>query len=243
MTLFDIVPASKLLVPIDLRREEELSDFLVELTASLDILLLGYWLVPDQSSPEQIRDQYRDEAEQTLQKLVDRFQLEKAALATRLAFTADVGKTIEEVANEENCDAILVPRPVDDISSILIPVREAVSFDRLQNFVADLVEDYHSEITFLFFADSDKHDEKELVIKGLKKVLGDRGVDEASIREEVIDADNVTGDILKRARGHDLIIMSRTAPKLLNKLMRSVDEKVARGALAPVIVVRHREED
>lgn len=243
MTILENIPASKLLIPINLESLQELSPELIKITESLDLLLLGYWQVPEQSSPEQVQKQHGEEARDRLDGLAREFDTQDSFWDQQVVFSAKVGKTIDEVARSEDCDAILTPRPLKAIDHILVVLRDDIAYERLQKFLADLITDYKASLTLIFFADADDHSEKELLLEGLKKRLDEESFKEATIDYETVDTKNLTKNILKRSEDCDLLVIGQTSPKLLAKFVATTDEKVAGGANKPVIVVRHDDEE
>ena len=241
MTSIRHLPSSKLLIPINLEAVEELSSSLVSVTESLELLVLGYWPVPEQSSPEQVRDQHRQEADRRLDEVAGHFDVDADNLTRRLIFSANIAQSVDDIAAEEGCDAILTPRPIAQLERILVVLREDISYERMRAFVSDLIDDSSADLTVVFCADAEQHDEKDLVLKGFVDELE---IDPSSctIEQHSVDPQKLTTYLLDQSDDYDLMVIARTSPRLLKKLVVPTDKKVARRATSPVIVVRHHEE-
>jgi hypothetical protein len=93
------VSEATILVPIDASDPGKPSAALVELLSPHSVVVLGYYPVPDQSSTDQLRSQFGEEAEAKLASIRDRFSKAGADTECTLVFTKDRSKT-DRVATE-----------------------------------------------------------------------------------------------------------------------------------------------
>lgn len=108
-------PTVTFLVSLELPDPEPVAPRLARGLADFKVILLGFFEVPDQTTPEQAREQFEGEAESVLDAAAaEAFEAGATVVKQRLVFTADVLETLERVAAEEGCDAVLIPVPSSD---------------------------------------------------------------------------------------------------------------------------------
>lgn len=235
-------PCSKVCVPLLLEPGEKpsVSKALVEVLARLEPVLLGYFIVPDQTALDQAREKYEEEGRENLLDICEAFEEEGCGeLTTRLVFTHDEAQTIERVANEEECDTVLVPAPAEKIERVLVPLRGKPNVDRILNFVKELVREDTVEIKLLNVAGSRENESAmRLMLEGAKEELSKLGVDPSLVRTEVAFAQDVSGEIAGVSRDYDVLVMGETEPSVKSLVFGEMPERVERKAQAPVIVVK-----
>ncbi|MCS4195621.1 nucleotide-binding universal stress UspA family protein [Salinibacter ruber] len=151
-----ITPPSSILVDVELTEPESLAPALIDALSPLRVVLLGWFSVPEQTSPAQARDQFGAEAEDTLGAAARQFEEAGAEVTTRLVFTGDELDTISRVSVEESCDAVLIPGPVEQLRRVLVPLRGIQNVREIARFVADLCQDGTARVTLLHILEGDE---------------------------------------------------------------------------------------
>ncbi len=210
---------------------------LVDLLAPLDVVVLGYHEVPEQTPPDQARLQYEERATDALADVAAEFDGGGTA-EYRLVFTHDREQTFERVAAEVGADAYAVPGATGPVDRLLVTLTGDVAVSRIVSFVATLVGDRDIGVT-LFLATDDEPGGREL-LERTAAPLADRGVDvgtELAVDEPPLEA------LLDAAVGHDAIVMGERAPSLLSLVFGETAERVAAESVGPVLVVRRVEDE
>lgn len=231
--------STRILVPVRLPDPEPLSPWLIEFLGPLAVTIVGCYLVKDQLSPEQARDQFEDDAKQALQTVVAAFEDEGAEVESTLVFTHDVVETIDRMEKESAVDLVIMPAEVDKIANLLAVVTEDVHLDRLQRCISALLEGNPVPVTLLHVAreqaDQSEKEEKSLVLDGLKERLIEDGIDAERIDTRSLEHDEPQEKIIEISRKYDVVIMDENETDMRDQLLRE--------APSPVIVVRPRTDD
>ncbi|MFB6311318.1 MAG: universal stress protein, partial [Salinirussus sp.] len=111
-----------ILVPVEVLEGETLDEDLLELVSTVQIIVLGYHVLPEQTPPDQARIQFEEAAQAKLDDLAGHIREAGGDAETRLVFTNDEEQTIDRVANEAGARVILIPNPATDVDSLLIPI-------------------------------------------------------------------------------------------------------------------------
>jgi|APHM01.1.fsa_nt_gi Universal stress protein family. len=236
---------SSILVDVELPDPEPLPSALVRVLSSLRVVLLGWFSVPEQTSPAQARDQFGAEAENTLDAAARRFEDAGADVTTRLVFTGDEFDTISRVSMEESCDAVLVPGPVEQLRRVLVPLRGIQNVREIAPFVADLCQDGTADVTLLHILEDEETvaSSREDVLEPAAEMMRDHDIEAGLIELESVAADDPADTIVEWAGEHDLAVLGETKPSVREVLLGTVPERIVTNVNIPVIVVRHEDED
>jgi nucleotide-binding universal stress UspA family protein len=229
----------KVLVPFEIPDAEPLSPRLVRALATVDVVVLGHYALPEQTPPDVAREQFIDDAERELDELAGPLVEAGATVTTRVVFGRDRVRTIDRVAIEEGCDAELDPAPVESVGRILVPLVDAENLDRLAEFVAALVDEAGTEVTLLHVVEEgDSIEDGEAMLTDAREGLVERGFDPADVDVSVVAAADPEAEILRAAEGHDAVVMDETEPSVPERIFGTLPDRIAEGTGDPVIVVR-----
>ena len=236
-------PLSSILVDVELPDPEPLPSELIRVLSSLRVVLLGWFSVPEQTSPAQARDQFREEARATLDEVARRFEEAGTEVTTRLVFTGDKFDTLSRISTEEACDAVLIPGPIEHLRRLLVPLRGLYNVQRIVPFIADLIQDSPTtDVTLLHVLADDDTDADADLFDPVVAQLAAHDVDTELVERRTIAADAPAGTIVDEAANYDLVVLGETKPSVREVLFGTVPERIVRAVDVPVVVVRHEDE-
>lgn len=244
--MMDLPPApSSILVDLELPEPAPLPSALVRVLSSLRVVLLGWFSVPEQTSPAQARDQFGAEAENMLDAAARRFEEAGAEVTTRLVFTGDELDTISRVSVEESCDAVLIPGPVEQLRRVLVPLRGIQNVREIAPFVADLCQDGTARVTLLHVLEGDETTaaSREDVLEPAAEMMRSAGIKADLLELNSVAADSPADAIVEWAGEHDLAVLGETKPSVREVLFGTMPEQIVEAVNVPIIVVRHGEEE
>jgi nucleotide-binding universal stress UspA family protein len=225
---------TRVLVPVAVLDGETVSAGLMGLLGPLDVTVLGYHVLPEQTPPDQARRQYEERATDALADLTEEFRAAGGAADHRLVFTHDREQTIDRVADEVDASAIAISGVTGDVDRILVSLSGDVATDRILAFVADLVGDRDIGVT-LFLAT--REDEATDRLDDAAARLRDRGLDV----ETTVATGAPFDALLDEVPGHDAVVMGERAPSFRSFVFGDESDRVASASVGPVLVVRSDE--
>ncbi|MCS3614340.1 universal stress protein [Salinibacter ruber] len=239
-----ITPPSSILVDVELPEPESLAPALIDALSPLRVVLLGWFSVPEQTSPAQARDQFGAEAEDTLGAAARQFEEAGAEVTTRLVFTGDELDTISRVSVEESCDAVLIPGPVEQLRRVLVPLRGIQNVREIARFVADLCQDGTARVTLLHILEGDETTaaSREDVLEPAAERMRSAGIEAGLLELNSVAAESPADTIVEWAGEHDLVVLGETQPSVREVLFGTMPEQIVEAVNVPIIVVRHGEE-
>jgi len=228
-----------LLVPVDVSTDSLPGDELADFLAGTDVVLIGYFPVPDQSLPAQLKLNRGEKAEARLNRIAEQVRAGGVAkvVGTELVFTHDRQDPIDRIADEYACDGVLVPGETRSVGRILVPLRGDVNVDRILRFAGAVAQHNNASIT-LFHAVTDGGEDGDTLLGNAAEQLTADGVNEAQITRQVSEGGDSYAQIVERGAAFDLIVLGETEPSLRERIFGSVPEKITDETNCSVVVVR-----
>jgi nucleotide-binding universal stress UspA family protein len=232
----------RVLVPFELPDPEPLSPVLVSDLASMDIVVLGHYALPEQTPPSMAREQFEDGAQVTLDALAEPFETAGSTVTTRLVFGRDRARTIDRVAVEEGCDAELDPAPTEGIRRVLVPTRDAGNLERLTDFVRALVGESTETVTlFHVLAPDETPEEAERMLADARDEITRLGLPAEMVELDVGDDDDPKEAIVERAGAYDIVVVGETDATTVELIFGELPDRIVNRTGTPVLVVRRNE--
>ncbi|WP_226004076.1 universal stress protein [Natrinema salinisoli] len=228
---------TRVLVPLAILEGESVATGLTTLLAPMDVTVLGYHVLPEQTPPDQARLQYEERATDALVDLTAEFETAGGRADHRLVFTHDREQSIDRVAAETGADAYAITGVTGPVDRLLVTLTGDVAVDRLCSFAAELVADRDIGVT-LFLATDDEAEGRD-VLEAAARTLSERGID---VGIELAGDDPAFESLVEAAVDHDAIVMGEQAPSLRSLVFGEETERVAAESVGPVLVVRRLEE-
>ena len=230
---------STILVPVDVSEPATPARGLVELLHPLRIVLLGYYPVPDQTTPDQFQQEHGEEAAADLDRIAEPFVDREATVESIVVFTRDRSKTIDRIANEYDCDAVLTTGDVDALTDVLVPLKGDVNLDRIVTFVGELLGENDASV-MLFHAATDEEDaeQSEFILRGVADRLTEIGIDEDRIDWSLAETNTPEAEIVAVSAAYDLVVIGESEPSLKDRILGDVPTGIIDRVDSPVLVVR-----
>ena len=224
------------LVPVAALQGESLSQAVVDLLSSVEVTLLGYYEVPDQTALEQARDQYGTRLQRRLSGYASLFD---GPVTTRTIFTHAPRDSIERIAIETESTAILLVNPAPVVDRVLVPIRGEVNLDQLMTTTAEVVDGTDAEVLLFHAArsESDRQAGEELLSSAADQ-LATAGVDRGRIDTQVTVTRSPLRAITTAADDAEFVIIGERKPSLADRIFGDVADRLATSTDGPVLVVR-----
>lgn len=223
------------LLPLRVLEDESVAAGLFEFLSPTEVIVLGYYEVPDQTPPSAAREQFGERAQKKLDEVREAFEEAGATAETRMVFTGEAEQTIGRIAHDEEIDAVVHPGAAMDVERLLVPLVGESDVNRVARFVADLVADRDIEVT-VFGLD------ETLEASDIQAALDAAGLDSSQVTTETGPEGNPVEAIAEAAVDYDAIVMGEPQPALSEWVFGELEDRVAAEALGPVFVVRAVEE-
>lgn len=223
---------TRVLVPVAVLENETVSSGLINLLGTVDVTVLGYHVLPEQTPPDQARAQFEDRANSALDDISEEFQAAGGDADHRLVFTSDRRQTVERVADEEGVDAYAITGATGAVDRLLVPLSGEVAVPNILAFVKMLVGDRNIGVTLLAVGGVE-----EGQLDDAATTLEEAGID----TETVLGAGKPFDALMDALPDHDAVVMGEAAPSLSSFLLGDEANRIAAASVGPVLVVRSSE--
>jgi nucleotide-binding universal stress UspA family protein len=232
--------ASTVLVPVDVSAAEIPPTGVLDLLGGVNVLLLGYYPVPSQAAPAQIKAQHGSEAAERLEAVRDAIARRVDTVAEELCYTHDREETIDRIADEYGCTAVLRLGPADSVDRILVPFRGDSNVDSILELVGDLLGAGNTSVT-LFHSVEEGTDQEygETLLADAADRLSTAGVDPTRIDRRLSVTVETGVDIVTAAGEFDVVVLGETDPSLRDRILGAVQRETLSETNLPVFVVRN----
>ena len=230
----------RVLVPVDVSSEERPDPDLLELLHPAKVVLVGWYPVPDQTALEQMRDEHEADAIERIEAIATDFP-EGTDVETIVVFTHDRSETVDRVADDYDCDVILVPQDVRVIERVLVPIRGRVNVERIVSVVGGLLKESDATVTLYHASPAGEEDPTvgETLLRGVADKLEASGINRERIETNAVESDSPVADIVDAAKNHDVLIIGETEPTLVQQILGDVPTQIIERGERPVLVVRN----
>ncbi len=224
-----------ILVPVDVSEAEPPALDAIDHLGAVEVVLLGYFPVPDQAEPALLRNQYGSEAADRLDAAAEAHGEPDEVLV----FTHDREATIDRIAEEYDCDAVLTTGRSTTVDRVLVPLRGDVNLDRILAVVAGLLL-AGDETATLFHSVAEGADpsEGELLLMGAVDRLVEYGVDRDRVDWRLSEGSDPKSDIVELGAEYDLVVLGETDPSLRERIIGDVLSAIVDALEPPALIVR-----
>ena len=224
-----------ILVPVDVSAPEPPALSVLDVLRPFEVVLLGYFHVPDQAEPALIKGEYEAEAQSRL----DAIAAERPDVTEVLVFTHDRAATIDRVADQYDCDAVLSAGDTDHIERVLVPVRGPANLERLTSVVAGLLDDDAATATvFHAVGDDGEVSEGEALLEEVVERVAAFGIDADRIERQLSREGEPGTDIVDLAASYDIVVLGETEPSLRDRIIGETLSDIIDRLSVPALVVR-----
>ncbi len=227
---------STVLVPVDVSTDETPATDLLAFSAGVDVVLLGHYLVPEQAVPARVRADEERDARRRIDAVAEAVDRE---VTTLVVFTHDTDETVDRVADEHGCDAVLSPGSHDATDRVFVPLRGDDNLDRILSLVADLLETNDATATLFHATDAGGREQGERLVGDAVDQLAADGIQRRRLDGRVVETDDPVGAIVEAARSFDLLVVGETDPSLTERVLGRVPTRITDEVDRPAFVVRN----
>lgn len=224
-----------ILIPVDISDPDPPRLDVLDVLRPFEVVLLGYFPVPDQSEPAWLKDEFEDEAAARL----DAVAAGHGELEEVLVFTHDREATIDRVADDHGCEAILTAGDTDHLDRILVALRGDANVQRIVSVVANLLRGSDAAATVLHAVpEGVDPSEGESLLEAAVEQLVQQGIDEGRLDRELVTEGGPKAAILARQADYDLVVLGETEPSLRERIIGAFLSGLIDEIERPALIVR-----
>lgn len=242
----------RILLPVSLPLEKSIPLAILKGFTNLEVLLLGYKELKEQTSPEQYEEEDDGETQAELNETRKDLEDEGFDVKTELVFTPDITQAIDNVILEYDCQALLVVKPIEELNRLLIPVYDINQISkRFATVIYELTKASNLPATLMIIeskedSENDEVKDSSAINREAMKRLRQAGIDKNQIKSSSVQVSDISEAVKEKSKPDDLVILVEANAKerenFINKIRGEISDKID----CPLLVVleeRKQEED
>ncbi len=226
---------TRVLVPLAVLEGDSVPLGLMNLLGTMDVTVLGYHVLPEQTPPDQARLQYEDRANEALEDVAEEFRQAGGDADYRLVFTHDRQQSINRVADEIDAPAYAILGATGEVDRLFVSIGGLVETDIVLDFVQEVIGDREIGVTLFLAAGEAGEEAARDRLDDAAETLETAGI---SVRTHLAANGDPTDTLIEAVSNHDAIVMGEQAPTLRSFLFGEETERIAAESVGPVLVVR-----
>ena len=231
-----------ILLPVELegRGEDELPSFdLLNNFSRLELFVLGYRVIPEQTSPQQAREQDDGRFTQELERDIDAIPVEGERIEHDLAYTSDAADLLSRYAEEEHCQAILIHSGIQQVDRLVLPLSRPADFGvRMVTVLRELAETRKRPLLLLLLeTEEESHWDDDFEDKA--RALVARAGLTAEMTVQHAETDDLVEALTGTLNESDLVILRETEGSNRHDLLAHLRDDIE----APALVVLEVEDE
>lgn len=224
-----------ILVPVDVSTPDTPRLDILDVLRPFDVILLGYFPVPDQAEPAMLKHEYEDEAAARL----DEIAAGRGEVTEVLVFTHDRDATVDRIAEEYECDAVLTAGDIDQLDRILVALRGDVNVTRIVSVVANLLLGSDATATVLHAVDENTEpNQGESLLQSTVDRVIDQGIEDDRLDRQLVTDGDPRETILALETDYDLVVFGETEPTLRERIIGAFLSSLIDELDRPALIVR-----
>ena len=223
------------MVPVDVSTPDTPRLDVLDVLRPFDVVLLGYFPVPDQAEPAMLKHEYEDEAAARL----DEIAAGRGEVTEVLVFTHDRDATVDRIAEEYGCDAVLTAGDIDQLDRVLVALRGDVNVTRIVSVVANLLLGSDATATVLHAVDENTEpNQGESLLQSTVEQVIDQGIEDDRIDRKLVTDGDPSETILALETDYDLVVLGETEPTLRERIIGAFLSSLIDELDRPALIVR-----
>lgn len=241
-----------LLLPVSLSQERSLPLAILKKFTDLEVLLLGYRELPEQTTPGQFEEEKGEECREQMEKVKNELEDEKFNVKTDLVFTNTISRAIDNAITKYNCQAMLIVKPIHELNRLLVPVYNLNQITkRFATVIYELTSASNLPAVLLFLGgpeDSEDSEDKENTDKStLEKEALSRlkraGVPDNQISTGFVSADTISEAVKEKSESDDLVVLVEGNAKERKSFINKIWNEICEKSNCPFLVVFAEDEE
>ncbi|GAA0551381.1 universal stress protein [Halorubrum ejinorense] len=206
-----------------------------------DAEVVGFYHLDDDESAEEVRAARGAEFASELEAIAERFEQVGVRTDHDLVFDRDRFAARQQIVEQEDVDAVLLPGAANTLGKVLIASRDLRNAERKVPLLDIVDQTDLISIGLVHVADPDDPDgeaEGARILKETASTLTDAGFPELKIDRTVRTGTDVAFELGQAASGYDLIVLGETEQDIGDRIFGPVGEYIVDERQIPVLILR-----
>ncbi|SMO91469.1 APC family permease [Gracilimonas mengyeensis] len=232
----------KILIPVELPDPSSIPEALLKPFKDLEIILLGYKKVTEQTSPEQSREELDEEVKEDLKTIEEGIRKRGYQIVEKTVFTPDLAQSIDRYIAEKSCNAVLTVKPIQEIKRLLVPLYSQDQLNkRLSTILYDLSRTSKLPVTLINMSsqeiESEEIDSEKDLQEMAKQLLKEAGLKDDQIYSKSVQVTDVAEAVEQISAEDDLVVLGESSSSDRKSFFDTLHNKISAAVSCPVLAI------
>lgn len=238
----------RIMMPVEVSEPPQLPHLLLDAFRNLKLFLLGYKIVPEQTSPQQASEESEGEEQEALDEITDEVAGKGIDVTSQLTYTPDLAASLDKYIRDHNCQAVLTPKPMQSLRRLLVPIYHSDQVNRrLNTILRDLAGSSGLPVTLLVLESGEKESEAATSLEALQRYAIQQlmrvGLSSKQIRSNRVGVSSLVEAVEQIAEDDDLVILSESGKEPRDQLFTTILEEMQEAVSCPTLVILRNEQE
>lgn len=232
----------RIVMPLEIKDPKPFPRALLQAFTDFELNVLGYQIVPEQTSPDQSREAFEEESHKKFDKVLNQLRDQNINFQSDTAFTPSFTETLNAFIDKNNTEAVLTARPISSVKRLLVPIyAESQINSNLVTMLYDLAISSELPVSLVvMLSDESESDERE-TIEALEdqavQKLKMAGLRSDQIRTKRVQVQDIAEAVDQLAAEDDVVILSEADTSNRQTLFNTIHNDIEDKLDCPLLVV------
>lgn len=238
----------RILLPIEVPDPKPIPTALLQAFNELELFVLGYRLVPEQTSPEQSEAEFSEEEKAKFEEVLDDLRDFDINIETEVAFTPDLAQSLDRHIRDNNCHSILTAKPISSVERLLVPIYSKSQINpNLATILYDLALSSELPVSLAVVTSEEQESEEQEKAEELEDYavakLEEVGLGSDRIRSSRVNVNDIAEAVARLSGADDLVILSEAESTDRSSFFNTLHDDIEEAVSCPVLVVLNDRKD
>ncbi|WP_445665213.1 APC family permease [Fodinibius sp. AD559] len=232
----------RIVMPIEIEDPKPVPRALLEAFTDFKLDVLGYQIVPEQTSPEQSREAFEEESHKKFDKVLDQLKGQDIDFQSDTVFTPNFAETLNAFIDENDTQAVLTARPISSVKRLLVPVYTKSQVNsNLVTMLYDLAISSDLPVSLIVMVSGESESDERDTIEALEdyavQQLELAGLGSDQIRTNRAEVANIAEAVDELAAEDDVVILSEADTSNRDSFFNTIHNDIEDKLDCPLLVV------
>ena len=232
----------KIVMPIEIEDPKVVPRPLLDAFIDFELDVLGYQVVPEQTSPEQSRKAFEKESHKKFDQVLDQIRDQNVNFKSDIVFTPNIVETLNTFVNENETQAVLTAQPISSVNRLLVPIYAKSQINsNLVTMLYDLAISSDLPVSLVVMlsgeSESDERDSIEALEDYTVQQLSLAGLRSDQIRTNRVQVRNIADAVDQFAAEDDVVILSEADTSNRDSFFKTIHSDIEDKLECPLLVI------
>ncbi len=200
--------------------------------------MLGYQELPEQTSPEQFKEESGEKMSEKLKHFTSQLEEYDIDVESEVNYTPDISKSLDRYIQEQHSHVLLIPGEIDSLKRLLVPIYNPDQINkRMATILRNLAYSSRLPITIVIIETENNNMDAETIRRLATEQLTMAGLKENQLRITKVEIPSLVKVVSQIAGDEDLLVLIESESDEKKTFFKSSTDKIQNAVNCPTLIV------